>query len=226
MSDAPRAPEPEPDDEIDETVVIGVPAGTPAPPEDDDELDGTIVVDRSRPDAGFGPDDDADGVDRTIVVDRGHPDDGELDRTIVVDRGADSDVDRTVVVERGETDRTVVIPDGRIRAVGIPDPAPTRRRTARRMRITLPDDTPVSERASEGPGVGAVERYEARAIPAPPDVEILPAGPEATRAPAPGMPSVARASRRAGRRALLIAAAACVVGIAGLIAIGVVVFGG
>jgi len=213
MSDAPRTPEP--DDEVDETVVIGVPA---APPEDDDELDGTIVVVRERPDDGES--------DRTIVVDRARPDDGEPDRTIVVDRAADSGVDRTVVVDRGEADHTVVIPDGQIRAAGIADPVPTRRRTARRMRITLPEDTPASERATEGAGVGAVERYEARAIPAPPEIEVLPAGPEATRAPAPGMPSVASASRRAGRRALLIAAAACVVGVAGLIAIGLVVLGG
>jgi hypothetical protein len=130
------------------------------------------------------------------------------------------------VVDRGDPDRTVVVAGGAIREPGPPEPAPAPRRAARRMRITLPDDTPVSERAVEGTGSGAVERYEPRAIPAPPEIEALPSGPDATRADAPGMPSVTRASRSAGRRALLIAGAACVVSVAGLVAVGFAVFGG
>ncbi|TPX01763.1 hypothetical protein FJ656_25550 [Schumannella luteola] len=73
--------------------------------------------------------------------------------------------------------------------------------------------------SAEGAGVGARDAYVPRPVPTPPIVPDLPPGGEATRAVAPSMPSVARSARRTGRLALILAAAAVVVTIGGLILI-------
>jgi hypothetical protein len=153
-----------------------------------------------------------DEVDETIVV--GGPIAAPLDA--VAD--ADADAEGTLVVDRSD-DGTVVVPAGIA-------PRGERRGSARRIRITLPDETVLSPRVSEGSGVGPADRYRPRQIPAPPRIEHLDPGPDASRAAAPAMPSVARASRGIGRWALLAAIAACVVAVAGLVGLGVALFAG
>jgi hypothetical protein len=151
----------------------------------------------------------------------------EVDETVVVGPltgPADSDDEGTLVVDRATPDAapddgTVVIPAGIA-------PRRERRGSARRIRITLPDETVLSPRASEGSGVGPVDRYRPRQIPAPPRIEHLEPGPDASRATAPAMPSVVRASRGIGRWALLAAIAACVVAVAGLVGLGFALFAG
>jgi hypothetical protein len=152
-----------------------------------------------------------DEVDETIVVGGplAAPPEPDEEGTLVVDRSG----------ERAGDDGTVVIPAGIA-------PRRERRGSARRIRITLPDETVLSPRASEGAGVGPADRYRPRQIPAPPRIEHLAPGPDASRAAAPAMPSVVRASRGIGRWALLAAVTACVVAVAGLVGLGFVLFAG
>ncbi|MFE1665179.1 hypothetical protein [Microbacterium sp. P02] len=107
--------------------------------------------------------------------------------------------------------------------------APHRPRShrAKRTRIILPPSTEASTRAVVGVGPGAVEPYAPRDVPPPPVAAMeLAEGPEASRADAPQMPSVRRASARGSAIALASVAGACVVSVAGLAWIAVSVFGG
>jgi hypothetical protein len=148
--------------------------------------------------------------DETIIV--GGPlsaapvfeDDDALEGTLVVGRAG---------TDAAPADGTLVVPAGIA-------PRRPRRGSARQVRITLPDETVLSPRAAEGAGVGPVDRYRPRQIPAPPRIEHLPPGPDASRAAAPAMPSVVRASRGMGRWALAAGLLACVVAVAGLVALG------
>jgi hypothetical protein len=106
---------------------------------------------------------------------------------------------------------------------------PTTRRALRAQRtpVVLPAGLPPSARAAEAPGVDVVESYRPRPIPAPPEPgPELPTGPEATRAEAPSMHSVSRASRRAGWGAVAAIAGACVVSVVGLVVVALAVFAG
>lgn len=150
----------------------------------------------------------------TVVVDR----EAEAE-TIVVDR-----VDRTVVVDRGPApDGTVAVTRERAKAPAAGPAIPTGRR---RRGMTMPPVAPGFGRgAVDAVGPGAVATYEPREIPGPPvDPLVLP-GVEATRAPAPAMPSVARRDRRTGMIVLGVFAASCLVSVAGLIGLGIAVFG-
>jgi hypothetical protein len=188
--------------------------------------DGTVVVDRSAPDDGTVVVDRSAPDDGTVVVDRSAPDDG----TVVVDRSAPDD--GTVVVDRSSPDDgTLVIdraaPDDGTAVVERPDApakrppvmnAPTRRRN--RREVTLAPGAGANKEATLAAGPGAVAAYPARAILAPPSAApIIELGPEASRADAPSMPSVAKQSRRRGLIALAVAGGAVVVSVIGLIAI-------
>ena len=164
------------------------------------------------------------GMPETGAPETGAPDETFVldDRTVVVDETVVVERDATVVVHRDPPPGLELVdaaPGALPEAPGAPAPAPARRGAARRTRIALPDETPASTRAVEGQGVGPLDRYVPRQIPQAPVLERLPEGPDATRAVAPSMPSVARASRRAGWRALVLAVAACVVAVGGLVLI-------
>ncbi|MBX3094841.1 MAG: hypothetical protein KF680_09955 [Cryobacterium sp.] len=210
----------EPDD--DRTVVVSRPGAESA------DLDGvedrTLVVERPA----NGPEDDSD---RTIVVPRATDEGG--DETVVVSRDADVDPDRTVVVSRkgdDDPDKTIVVsragsPDSDKTAVvdrGDRRKSVSRTKAPRgRQRIALPPvDPDFTPEVVIAAGPGAVETYSPREIPLPPeDAAPVELGPEATRAPAPQMPSVRRASKRLGVIATAGFALSCVVSVAGLIAV-------
>ena len=209
----------QPDDDDDERTTV-VDRST-----SDDEHDGTVVVDRSA------PIDDHD--ERTTVVDRSSPADDDDERTTVVDRSApvgESD-DGTVVVDRSARadevhDGTVVVPrPASEKSKSASRPAPSSRRG--RRRITLPPVEPgFGPDAVDAVGAGAVDSYLPRAItPAPVATPAIPLGDDATRAPAPSMPSVERRSRRIGMIAVGGFAAACVISVVGLATIVVALLG-
>lgn len=164
-------------------------------PDKREEDEETLVVDR-------------EAEAETIVVDR--PD--LPDRTVVVDRGPDGAApDGTVAVtrERPKKSTATSIPSGR-----------------RRRGMSMPPVDPGFGRgAVDAVGPGAVSSYEPRAIPEPPSPPPAFEGVEATRAEAPAMPSVARRSRRGSLISLGVFAASCVVSVAGLVALGIAVFG-
>ncbi|GAB3607801.1 hypothetical protein GCM10027413_32100 [Conyzicola nivalis] len=195
-------------------------ADLPMPQSDDD--DRTTVVDRSVVD---------DSDERTTVVDRSVPD----DRTTVVERAAppaaaaapDDEHDGTVVVARPapaepEDDGTVVVrraPNARPASkTAQPTPLPSRRG---RRRITLPPVEPgFGADPVEAVGPGAVSTYSPRRIQPPPAAAAeVPLGPDATRAPAPSMPSVGRRSKAFGMIGVAGFGLATVVSVVGLVAI-------
>ena len=158
----------------------------------------------------------------------------EDEETIVVDREAEAETmivdrpDRTVVVERGPApdgpapDGTVAVTRERAKSPAAPAVPGGRRRRG----MSMPPVEPGYGRgAVDAVGPGAVTSYEPREIPEAPAAPSEFRGVEATRAAAPSMPSVARRARRMGIIALAVFAASCVVSIAGLIALGVAVFG-
>lgn len=179
-------------------------------PEHEETEDRTIVVQR----------DTGELEDHTVVVDR---DAEPEDHTVVVERGGEAE-DRTVVVERGDGDRTVVVdrnasPDATVVVSRGAKAKRTPTKTPRgRTRINLPPVEPGTvEQAILAPGPGAVAAYAPREIAPQPEASApIELGPEATRAPAPSMPSVRRSSRRLGVIALVGFALACVVSVAGL----------
>ena len=182
--------------EVDHTVVVGRPAPLPESADPVAEIDHTVVVDR--------PAIAADPVN-------------DLDHTVVVNRSVLQDLDHTVALHRpslSSTDLSSAVLPSR--------PEPVRRdppTVARRVRIALPEGTAPSSRAVEGSGAGTVDRYEPRAIPPVPVAEATAEGVAATRAEAPGMPSVSRASMRASRRTIAVVLLACAISVAGLLAI-------
>ena len=215
------------DDEGNETVVVdrarhaAPPAAQPAAEHrrDDDEHDGTVVVDRSAP-----ADDEYDG---TVVVDRSAPADDEHDGTVVVDRAARADDahDGTVVVDRAAKDD-----DAHDGTVVVPRPASEKSKSASRpvegsrrgrRRITLPPVEPgFGPDPVDAVGAGAISSYEPRTIePAPAVAPALPLGADATRAPAPSMPSVRRRSTAFGAIAIGGFVVACAVSVVGLVLI-------
>jgi hypothetical protein len=157
---------------------------------------------------------DRDAAEETVVVDR----EAEAE-TIVVDR-----VDSTVVVDRGPApDGTVAVTRERPKS---PTAGPAIPGGRRRRGMTMPPVAPGFGRtAIDAVGPGAVTTYEPRAIPELPAEPVALPGVEATRAPAPAMPSVARRDRRTGMIALGVFAASCLVSVTGLIALGIAVFG-
>ncbi|QDZ14121.1 hypothetical protein [Humibacter ginsenosidimutans] len=190
--------------EVDDTIVV--------PRFDDDR---TVVVRRPRAehaveaavDAGPG-----------VAAPAGLPT-GDDETVMRADLG-----DETVV--RGVASDATVVRPGRAAAEAL-----TRSSTAaaatRAMRVALPDRIAPSANAATGVGVDAVQAYRPRPIPAPPRTPVGAVGGErATRADAPGLPSVRRASRRTGFVALAWLAGACAVTIAGLAALCLVAFAG
>ncbi|WP_395641052.1 hypothetical protein [Pseudolysinimonas sp.] len=161
------------------------------------------------------PEIDPESFAETIVVDR----EAEAE-TVVVDR-----IDRTVVVDRGSApDGTVAVTRerGQVPPPGRAIPAGRRRRG-----MTMPPVAPGFGRgAVDAVGPGAVASYEPRAIPEVPAETAPFEGAEATRTEAPSMPSVARRSRRGALTTLVLFAGACVVSVAGLIALGIAVVAG
>jgi hypothetical protein len=153
----------------------------------------------------------------------------EDEETRVVDRQAEAETvivdraDRTVVVERGPApDGTVAVTRERATSPAAPGIPGGRRRRG----MTLPPVAPGFGRgAVDAVGPGTVTSYEPREIPAPPAAPPAFTGVDATRAASPSMPSVTRRARRTGIVVLVVFAASCVVSIAGLIALGVAVFG-
>jgi hypothetical protein len=202
--------------------------------------DGTVVVDRSEPDDGTVVVDRSEPDDGTVVVDRSEPDDG----TVVVDRSEPDE--RTVVVDRSEPDESTVVvdrsapDDGTVLVakpgVGKPaGPAAKRatvmrtlpRRGAKREVTLAPGGAAANKTATPAAGPGAIATYESRELPPPPaPAPVIELGPEATRAPAPAMPSVSRHSRRQGRIAMAAFGIAILVSVSGLIAIVVAVVTG
>ena len=183
------------------------------------DLDDTVVTPRPALEPA---------LDRTRVVDH---DDDPIDATRVVQRqtGDESDESDDTIIVRRTAARALDDPSPASPSPSSPSPAsparaqlpPTRRSLrAQRTPITLPSGTAASERAAAALGADAVVRYEPRPVPAPPEPgPDLGSGPEATRAEAPSMRSVRRASRSAGWIAVGSIAGACVVSVVGLVVI-------
>jgi hypothetical protein len=213
-------------DEDDERTTIVERTG---PPVDDDER--TTIVDRTEPlvdderttlvERTAPPHDDDD--ERTTIVDRagGGSDDNE---TVLVSRSAEAgaaasaDHSETIIVAR--TDETADRPPVKSRS----KPAAGRRG---RRRITLPPVEPgFGAEPVDAVGPNAVSSYAPREISAAPvPGPTVPLGADATRAPAPSMPSVGRRSRRIGMVAVGGFALACVVSVVGLVTIAVTLLG-
>ena len=187
---------------------------------DEDSVDeATVVADRNRQ-----TDDQTVLVDRadndsTVVVER-----DDNDHTIVVERGGD----QTVVVERGDGDRTVVVERGAPDAdatvvVGkrVKAKTPSARAPRGRQRINLPPVDPgFAEKAVIAAGPGAIESYAARELPAQPlPVPRSEQQVAVVRPSADAVPSVRKSSRRFGVIAVAGFVVACVISVAGLIAI-------
>lgn len=180
-------------------------------------------------------DDAGQDIDSTVVVPRGGSG-RRAARPAEADRAAES-LDDTVVVSRGpaastgspepgvtasppaDEGDTVVVPGAPRR------PAAAPRRAAQRsagaavlIPVQLPTGVPESPRASRGQGVGHRERYDPRPVPSPPPAAApLPTGVDASRLEAPAMPSVRKASRRAGVLTIAALLAAVVLSVAGLV---------
>ena len=225
MSDIPT-PSASDDDDERTTVVDRADAVLPA---DDEER--TTVVDRAAaPEPSGSPEplelqeplDALEPLDdeRTTVVDRGaaHDDDG----TVVVSRSSGSDADPDADADHGET---VIVARAHetaerpaVRSASRPSPSTGRRG---RRRIALPPVEPGFGAAPvDAVGPGAVTAYAPRPIaPAPVAVDVPVLGADATRAPAPSMPSVGKRSRTVGIVAIGGFALACVVSVVGLVTI-------
>lgn len=212
QKDAPVEPE------DDRTVVVGRP---------ESEADETIIVSRGSD----------DGADRTVVVSREAVVDA--DETIVVSRRPDDASDSTVVVARsgvGDPDETIVVARGANDSdkTAVAGRDSRRKPTSRakgprgRRRIALPPVDPgFTPEVVVAAGPGAVQSYAPRKIPPPPGAAApIELGEEATRAPAPQMPSVRRASKRMGVVAVAGFAVSCAVSVAGLTALIVAIVGG
>ena len=182
------------------------------PPELDDER--TTIVDRTGPPAGL---DD----ERTTIVDRTGPPAGlDDERTVLVSR-APADADDaddhspTIIVARAH--ETAERPAAK--SASRPSASTGKRRG--RRRITLPPVEPgFGADPVDAVGPGAIASYVPRIIaPVPATVSAVPLGADATRAPAPSMPSVGKRSRTIGIVAVGGFALACVVSVVGLVTI-------
>lgn len=209
--------------------------------ESEDEDDRTIVVERGSVSDGDSADAEGDDDDQiTFIVDRPrrsimgdappndageHQDEDEDDKTIAV-RDTPADDDRTIAVERGNARKR-----GRAAAGSSAAPSqPAGKADARRRRrgISAP---PVPEgfgaAAIDAPGVDAVQSYAPREEPAATFTAPRGEWPDewgGPRIPNPALPSVARQARRTARAALAAHAITWVIAVAGIAAIGLVVF--
>ena len=170
---------------------------------EEDEDDNTRVVARPEPSA---TDDHEDDHTRVVQRESEAPATAdEDDATRVVKHAADADAgddDNTRVVARDPKQHSLTLPaSGRRRGIALP-----------------PAMESFSADVELARGAGAVEAYPAREIPEPPPPPPpTEEGPEATRAPAPSMPSVSRRSRVAARAALSVFVSSCVLAVAGII---------
>ncbi|MCL2091349.1 MAG: hypothetical protein FWH11_09050 [Micrococcales bacterium] len=175
-------------------------------PDDDTLADRTVMVSR-RSD----PPTDATVMvarqsdpptDATVMVSRRS--DPPTDATVMVARQSGPPTDGTVVVHPADPDGTVMVRRGRPSGVAMADPVlrgPGGLAGVPKPPLSLPEERP---------------RYTPRAIPLPPGPPLqVVEGPTALRGTAP-LPSVAAASRRTARVALvvwLLLSAACAVGV-------------
>jgi len=191
----------------------------------DEVEDATVIVERTAERlAGASLDQvpdwdpaDADTADRpeeaTVVVDRTGG--GEFDETRVVDRGASAErAERAERAEPGTAAEAVVTPAEPV--LKTPD-----RRRRRREPVPAPVSDEVLRTAEHGPGVGVLDRYPARTgEPLRMPIPDLGEGPGPTRDASAPLPSVARRSRRSAVGALVAVVVAGALGLAGLIAVG------
>lgn len=169
--------------------------------------------------------DDADDADETVEADRtvvgsrqrqGAPADDDT-RAVTDDATIASMSDASAVGRRPRRIRSALLPPGVLRA-------PQASRTAT---VTLPEWIDPAPEARDGAGPGAVTAYAPRSIPAPPQSEPLPpSSDEPTRADAPHMPSVRRASKRRSRVVLAAVTLACALSVAGLWLVALVAIAG
>lgn len=143
-----------------------------------------------------------------------------------------SDVDEaTIVVERANT---VPDPDAPDEATVVASRPAPRRLRRKRVDRAVPDPSEAAEVAAsrrvdsfaaptEGPAPAIYKPRPAPLAPVAPPVVVGAAAP--TRVEDPGLPSVAKQGRRWSMVTLVAAAGACVVSVAGLVALGFVVFG-
>jgi len=180
----------------------------------------TIVVDRSAGVGGSGGNGAGNGAGNGLGdgLGDGLDDGGEFDETRVVDRGASA--------ERGQEAEPAAEGGPGTAAEQVARPAePVLNAPKRRRRRREPAPAPVSEEvlrtAEQGPGVGVLDRYRARTgEPLRMPIPDLGEGPGPTRDASAPLPSVARRSRRTAIGALLAVTVAGALGIAGLIAVG------
>jgi hypothetical protein len=204
------------DDDEDERTRVA--SAAPVPPLDDDEDERTRVAHAAQPAA---PDDD--DSEHTRVAPRpttSVPDDDEDERTRVnlakAPSPVEDDDDHTNVAHRDDAgDRTVV--SRKAKSSPVLDPtAGTRRRGI----AEPPVPQGFAPRAVKAAGAGAVDEYVPRAITPPPPLPQMPMlAPDATRVPSPQLPSVRQRSHRNARRAMIMFVVACVLAVAGAIAI-------
>jgi len=188
----------------------------------DDER--TTMVERSSP---------LDDDERTTIVDRTappveHDDDG----TVIVSRAPDpvadgDDHSATVIVGRAHetAERPAAGTSAGRPAGGSSSKKSTGTGRRGRRRITLPPVEPgFGAEPVDAVGPGAIATYTPRTIAPPPvTVAAVPLGADATRAPAPSMPSVGKRSRTIGMVAVGGFALACVVSVVGLVTIVVAI---
>jgi hypothetical protein len=202
----------------------------------DDER--TTLVERA---GSLEPDDE-----RTTVVERANALELDDERTTVVERAnaLELDDERTIIASRradspahGDDDHSATIIVARAHETAERPPATSasrpstsagssgKRSTAGgrrgRRRITLPPVEPgFGADPVDAVGPGAIATYVPRTIaPVPTTVPAVPLGADATRAPAPSMPSVGKRSRTIGIVAVGGFALACVVSVVGLVTI-------
>ncbi len=157
--------------------------------ENDDDVDDTVVIDREP----------------TVVPER------DEDRTIAIPRTRQAPVEPEPVSESEPDDA-----DDDDHTIALPRTTPKRKTDDEVMRLLPPRES----RARAAVGPRAVASYPARTVgPAPKgvvaDTVLRERGPGNSRA----LPSVARVSRRAGIRALVLFAAACVVSVVGIVVV-------
>lgn len=227
------------DDDLDATIVRPSRrrAANQAAPEPEPDIEETVIAGR-RHRAPAGAAHDADAVDETIIVDRGGYAD-DVEETIIVDRGAD-DVDETIIAghrrtrpllgeseDDDDTDRTVarpsqddetIIVDRSTPSASLPPVPSLRRARTERRRGIAPPPIPAGFAPAARPAVGpgATETYTPRELKPPPPAPVIPEGAAATRVSDPSLPSVARRARQTSVVAIAAFVAACVVSVTGL----------
>ncbi|MFK4731010.1 hypothetical protein ROT00_15090 [Agromyces mediolanus] len=194
--------------------------------------DATVIVERTAERAaGYGIDPaDADTADRpeeaTVVVDRS----GRGVRRGTADAGeaatAEGDsVDGAAAngpgVDGPALDGAAADRPGAAASGDAVLHAPSRSRRRRREPKPAPVSDEVLRTAEPGPGVGVLDRYPARTgEPLRMPIPDLGEGPGPTRDPAAALPSVAKRSRRTAVGAIIAVVVAGALGLAGLVAVG------